>query len=256
MATKVFRPRLFTPALRNLQTYQPRRTFLPNPFASGNPLSSQPQALTASRTLPYPHLPIYAIISDVNSYASFLPYCQSSTVTKWSAPDATYQRKWPSEGKMVIGWGNLTESFTSRIFCVPGKIVESVGGQTETDLDRRAIAHHLGTLGTNEHAGSSRITGGKDAENGLLTHLRSRWTIDPLPTRDRAQSEQTMVTLSLEFAFGNPLYTTLSAGVAPKLADVMIKAFEKRVQSLLHGKYDLAKASLADLGGSRAEQAI
>ncbi|PSN65057.1 hypothetical protein BS50DRAFT_575149 [Corynespora cassiicola Philippines] len=215
-----------------------RRTFLPNPFpASFSPLgSSQPQTLSASRTLPYPSHPIYAIISDVSSYSSFLPYCPSSDVTKWSAPDATYNRRWPSEGRLSIGFGSLTETFTSRVYCVPGRIVESVGGKTETDLDRRDIAHHL----VGEQPSAER----KEGENGLLTHLKSRWTVEEVGR------ESTRVTLALEFAFANPLYTTLSAGAAPKVAEVMVKAFEERVRGLLEGRPDMQRASLGDFEGS------
>ncbi|OCL02688.1 hypothetical protein AOQ84DRAFT_228606, partial [Glonium stellatum] len=65
-----------------LHHHHHRRTFLPNPFSP-----PAPQVLTARRTLPYPSPAIYAIIADVPRYSSFLPYCQSSTVTRWSGPD-------------------------------------------------------------------------------------------------------------------------------------------------------------------------
>lgn len=221
-----------------------RRAFLPNPFQSPlNPLvsSSEPQTLTASRTLPYPSHPIYSIVSDVSSYSTFLPYCQSSSVTQWSSPDPIFARHWPSEASLVIGWGSLTESFTSRVFCVPGRIVESIGGDTETELSHNEIAHHL------EHA-KDVDRGAKGAGGGLLTHLRSRWTIEELG-RDK-----TGVTLALEFAFANPLYTTLSAGAAPKVAEVMVRAFEERVKSLLDGNPSMIKASLGELEGSQVKR--
>lgn len=237
-APRTLRPLLHRPNHR-LTNHQ-RRTFLPNPFQSAlNPLAgpAQPQTLTAKRILPYPAAPIYSIVSDVQSYSSFLPYCQSSAVTRWSAPDATHARRWPSEASLVVGWGNLTESFTSRVFCVPGRIVESIGGDTETDLDARDIAHHL-------EGAQNNSKGARGAGNGLMTHLRSRWTI-------RALGEsKTEVALALEFAFANPMYTALSAGVAPKVADIMVKAFEERVQTLLDGNPEVARAELGKLEGS------
>lgn len=228
------------PSAPRLLSVHQRRTFLPNPFQSSlNPLNAaaQPQTLTAKRTLPYPAAPIYSIVSDVQSYSSFLPYCQSSSVTRWSSPDATYSRKWPSEAKIVVGWGNLTESFTSRVFCIPGRIVESIGGGTESDLNAKDIAHHL------EGARDSD-KGAKGAGSGLMTHLRSRWTIEALG------NDKTEVSLALEFAFANPMYTALSAGAAPKVADIMIRAFEERVQKLLDGNPEVAKADLGQLEGS------
>ena len=224
------------PHLRPLRIPQ-RRTFFPNPFDSAlNPLnaSSAPQTLSATRTLPYPSQPIYSIVSDVASYSLFLPYCSASTVTRWSRPDPTYNRKWPSEAQLVVGFSNFTETFTSRVFCVPGSIVESIGGGTETDLQRGDIAHHL----------EDGDKGAKGAGSGLMTHLRSRWTMKALG------KERTEVTLALEFAFANPLYTALSAGAAPKVADVMIKAFEERVKSLMEKNPDMAHTSLSELEGS------
>jgi len=212
-----------------------RRTFLPNPFAQSP--SSTPQSLTAHRTLPFPSAPIYSIIADVPSYASFLPYCHRSDITHWSAPDAIYARRWPSEGKLTSGFGGITESFRSRVYCVPGKYVESVGGDTETSLPRDLIAHH-------EEGAEARMGG----DNGLLTHLRSKWTIEELGRN------KTGVTLALEFAFTNPFYAALSGGVAPKVAEAMIRAFEKRVVELLERNPEMVGARLEELDGSRLKR--
>lgn len=245
----LLRAKLHHPNPHKLAPLQARRTFLPNPFSSQNPLDyisaayKKPQTLTAMRTLPYASHPIYAIISDVPSYSSFLPYCQSSSVTRWSAPDAKYQRKWPSEAKLVVGFKGFTEEFTSRIFCVPGSIVESVGGGAKTGLEEASIRHHLGDTG----AGAGGRQDG-DAASGLLTHLQSRWTLEPLA------EDKTEVSLTLEFAFANPMYTTLSAGAAPKVAESMIRAFEERVRTLLDNNPDMAKASLGQMDRDEAKR--
>jgi coenzyme Q-binding protein COQ10 len=54
----------------------------------------------------------------------------------------------------------------------------------------------------------------------------------------------TQVRLDLEFAFANPLYATLSAAAAPKVADLMVKAFEERVDALLKDRPELIKNKL------------
>jgi coenzyme Q-binding protein COQ10 len=189
--------------------------------------------------LQYPSAPIYSIIADVPSYASFLPYCQHSDITHWSAPDKTYGRRWPSEGKITSGFGGITESLISRVYCVPGKYVESVGGDTETSLSQEEISHHLESSGSGSRAGG---------DNGLLKHLRSKWTIEELG------KDKTGVSLALEFAFTNPFYAALSGGVAPKVAEVMIKAFEQRVVALLKENPDMVRASLEELDGSRLKR--
>ncbi|OAL06607.1 hypothetical protein IQ06DRAFT_311761 [Phaeosphaeriaceae sp. SRC1lsM3a] len=239
--SKAARPLLQTPHRLCQPTIQ-RRTFLPNPFAAVSDTSSSPQTLTAQRVLPYPTAPIYSIIADVPSYASFLPYCQRSDITHWSAPDKIYGRRWPSEGKLTSGFGGITENFISRVYCVPGKYVESVGGNTETSLSRGEIAHHLEGPGLD---GSARRSSG---DNGLLSHLRSKWTIEELG------KDKTGVSLAIEFAFANPFYAALSGGVAPKVAEAMIKAFEQRVISLLKENPEMVGASLAEMDGSRLKR--
>jgi coenzyme Q-binding protein COQ10 len=202
----------------------PHRTFLPNPFGDS---SSQPiQTLSASRTLPYPRAAIYTIIADVSSYSSFLPFCTTSTVTRWSAPDAT-GKKWPSEASLTVGWSGIEEAFLSRIYCVPGRVVESVGGASETSLRDEDIRHHLqGQPPRKPDAGS---------DSQILTHLLSRWTLEPVAGAG-GREEQTDVQLELSFAFANPLYSAMSSAVTPKVAGVMIEAFEKRVHSVLGKK--------------------
>ncbi|KAF1943434.1 hypothetical protein EJ02DRAFT_453337 [Clathrospora elynae] len=231
--------RPFLPACTRLsQPSTQRRTFLPNPFAALNSATQQspPQILTACRTLPYPSAPVYSIIADVPNYETFLPYCQRSEITKWSAPDSTHGRRWPSEGLLTSGFGGITESFVSRVYCVPGRFVESVGGDTETSLKPEDIAHHL------ESEDQGRWRG--EGSSGLLTHLRSKWTIEAI------QNDQTQVSLAVEFAFANPMYAALSGGVAPKVADFMVRAFEKRVKEVLDNNPEMVKASLAELEGS------
>lgn len=211
----------------------PKRTFFGNPFGSGV------QSLTATRTLPYPSDVLYDIISDVPSYHSFVPFCQSSTITKFTEPDSNGKR-WPEEGKLVVGFNNdINESFYSRIYCVPGQVVEAVSGATETSLSADQIAHH-----------SPRPSPDQDPSRNanVLTHLMTRWTLRPFhykpgPTAAQgppqqntspiAARPQTEVTLVIDYAFANPVYGALSAAAAPKVADKMIQAFETRVKSML-----------------------
>ncbi|EOA81039.1 Coenzyme Q-binding protein coq10 [Exserohilum turcicum] len=226
--------------LRPLCCAHQRRAFLPNPFEALNSAlpnaKSAPQVLTAARTLPYPSAPVYSIIADVPNYQSFLPYCQHSSITKWSAPDKAYGRRWPSEGVLTSGFGGITESFASRVYCVPGRYVESVGGDAETSLKAEDIQHHF------EQA--AQAVDRSQGSNGLLTYLRSTWTVEPL------HDAKTHVSLAVEFSFANPMYAALSGGVAPRVAEYMVKAFERRVQELLENNPAMAKASLADLDGS------
>ncbi|KAI9865927.1 MAG: hypothetical protein M1813_001894 [Trichoglossum hirsutum] len=195
---------------------QPRRHFLPG-------LTPGIQTLHANRTLPYPSAALYEIVADIESYSFFLPYCLSSSVSRWSSPSAHGSKRWPTEAELRIGWGGLDERFVSRVLCTPGSVVEAISGNTQT-----AASHPLET-------GPPTC-----AENSLFTHLLTRWTIRPCPYKPHRREggvflakEQTEVDLDIEFQFANPIYSALSKAAVPKVASMMIEAFEGRVKELL-----------------------
>jgi coenzyme Q-binding protein COQ10 len=171
----------------------------------------------------------------VEKYSAFLPYCKSSVVTKWSKPDSN-GKKWPSEAELVVGWNALEETFTSKIYCVPGSVVEAVGGRGVTTLSKDLIQHHQ------DDSPSSN----KAVEEGILTHLLTRWSVrdfpyKPPPGNSAGQvrpKEHTQVGLTIEYQFSNPMYSAMSGAVADKVAGAMIEAFERRVKSVLDGHID------------------
>lgn len=222
-------------------TTNSKRTFLSNPF------NSQTQTLTATRTLQYPHKAIFDIISDVSSYSAFLPYCAGSSVTKTSSPHPSTNKTYPEEGKLVIGFnGDVSEQFWSRVYCVPDTVVEAVSGASETTLSADQIAHHSPRPAQSED---------KTRNAAVLSHLLTRWTLRPFPykpppasathpatthknheeTSEIPGQEKTEVHLHLEYAFANPMYGALSQAAAPKVAEKMIEAFEKRVKAVIEG---------------------
>jgi coenzyme Q-binding protein COQ10 len=209
-----------------------QRTFLPGlPSLAG--LTPPLQHLNANRTLPHPSLPIYNIIAAVPSYSAFLPYCLSSTVTRWSRPDPVYHKRWPEEARLEIGWGAVREVFTSKIYCVPGRVVEAVGGGAATRLEAGEMGHHTHLEG--ETAGGGGAARGADdgmGGDGILTHLMTRWTVSPVA----GSEESTDVNLDIEFQFANPVYAAMSSAVADRVAEVMIEAFEQRVKTELERK--------------------
>jgi len=195
------------------------------------------QTLTATRILPYKSNSIYDIISDVNSYSKFVPYCIGSKVTKWSSSDAE-EKCWPSEADLKVGWGGYEETFTSRLFCVPGSIVEALSGEATTTLPKSDIAHHSATFNSPRTA------------NNIFDSLSTRWIVKPFhfkPSTGHPQTEKTEepamdrteVHLTIDFRFANPIYAAMSKAVAPKVAGVMIEAFENRAKELLDKRDNL-----------------
>lgn len=211
-----------------LHSFRPiaRRSFITIP-------GTEAQKLTATRILPYKSTSLYTIIADVDSYSSFLPYCIESKVTKWSSPDKDGKR-WPSEADLKVGWGGYEETFTSRLLCAPGSTVEALGGEAQTSLPRADIEHHSATFDSPAVA------------NNIFKSLSTVWTVRPFhykppsgqPQTDNAilpAREQTEVHLAIDFQFSNPIYAALSKAVAPKVAGIMIEAFEIRARKILDG---------------------
>jgi coenzyme Q-binding protein COQ10 len=203
-----------------------RRTFLNVP-------GTESQTITALRILPYNSNSLYRLIADIDSYSEFIPYCTSSKVTKWSEPTSEGKR-WPSEADLKVGWGGMDETFTSRLFCIPGEVVEALGGEAVTSLPKADLKHHTATLDT------------PAAGNKIFKSLNTQWRLKPFhykppsgkPQTDMTEhpaKEQTEVHLSIEYQFANPMYGALSSAVAPKLAGTMIEAFEKRARKVLDG---------------------
>ena len=108
------------------------------------------------------------------------------------------------------------------MLCIPGSVVEAVSGGTVS---------RGGLPPTTDQA--------SNAANSLFTHLLTRWTIRPSPHNALPREggalvkERTEVNLDIKFQFANPIYAALSKAVAPKVAGMMIEAFEERARKLL-----------------------
>jgi coenzyme Q-binding protein COQ10 len=192
--------------------------------------SLEPVSLDEARILPYKSTSLYSLIADVDSYSEFLPYCQDSKVTRWSLPD-TNGRRWPAEAKLRVGWGSFEETFTSKLFCVPDTVVEAIG-----NVEELPSGHNFEQY--------SPSFGLPSTPNNLFKILSTRWTVKPFlytpPLRPlqtnmvtHLTGDQTEVHLMIKFQFSNPLYAALSKAVAPKVASIMIEAFQRRARELL-----------------------
>ncbi|KAI1462184.1 hypothetical protein F4805DRAFT_409638 [Annulohypoxylon moriforme] len=202
----------------------PRRTFITLP-------SPPPQTLTAARRLPYSHTQLYDLIADVDSYVSFLPYCQVSRVTHWTTPTTSSSsaqasdpssRRWPTRADLTAGWGGFQETYTSRLFCIPSLgIVEAISGDARTEIPLSELRKHgLSDPGPNPNPGT------EDSDGGVFKSLVTRWTVTPA-------GEWSDVRLSIRYQFANPLYMAVSSAVADKVAPVMVEAFVERARRIL-----------------------
>ncbi|CAK4015835.1 hypothetical protein DOTSEDRAFT_75040 [Lecanosticta acicola] len=241
-------------SIRSTNHERQRRTFVSNPF-------TQNQTLTAHRTLRYPASVIYEIVSDVASYKTFLPYCQDSIVTKYSEP-APDGKKYPEEAKLVVGFNDsISEEFTSRVYCVPERIVEAVSGNQVSTLEGSEEIGH--------HSARPPVDQDPSRKDTVMASLLTRWTLRPYPykpppvaathpdgvhknheeTNPIPGQEKTEVNLTIEFQFSNPLYAAVSSAAAAKVAEMMIEAFENRVKAVLEGPGSVAGVKKS-IGGS------
>ncbi|KAK4211651.1 dehydrase and lipid transport-domain-containing protein [Rhypophila decipiens] len=211
--------------------------------------SSPPQTIHASRVLPYPPAQVYNLIADVGAYRTFLPHCSSSLVRAWASPPAGQQPQDQEHGTIIrapaladltAGWGPFTETYTSRVYCVPpGKasaedgagvgIVEAVSGKAATTLSPEVLE----PLGYDE-AKLRQNAAMPFVESGLFESLVTRWTVRPLNTAG-ATEQTSEVTLTVKFQFVNAMLGHAVGQLAKEKANEMIQAFETRARQL-YGK--------------------
>ncbi|KAL1836619.1 hypothetical protein VTJ49DRAFT_4867 [Mycothermus thermophilus] len=208
-----------------------------------------PKTLHARRVLPYPPDHIYTLIADIDSYRHFLPHCPHSLVTHWTKPQQQDQQRQnptrhPARADLTVGWGPFTQTYTSRVYCVPGSVVEAVSGAAETTIPwetLRAVGYEPSA--DQEHALRTM--------EGIFESLVTRWTVRPVAGPhgganggvqsgegggggggETATGKWTEVTLSVTFQFKNPALGYAVGQLADEKVDEMVKAFEGRARAL------------------------
>ncbi|KAI1255863.1 hypothetical protein MGN70_002604 [Eutypa lata] len=245
------------------QPQQQRRSFLSTALSAAlSAHATTPQVLTSSARLPYHHAQVYDRIADIDSYATFLPYCKSARVTEWttdaSGGGGDGSRRWPARADLTAGWGGIEETYSSRVFCAPDiGVVEAVSGfEGWSELSADELARHgLRDRGPSSQrpssSSSSSSMGAKNRDKGegekeeeeeseLFKSLVTRWTVTPVEEEeavrgaDRSQHRDwTDVRLDIKFLFANPLYGAVSSAVVDKLAPVMVRAFVEQAGRVL-----------------------
>ncbi|KAH7632624.1 dehydrase and lipid transport-domain-containing protein [Sordaria sp. MPI-SDFR-AT-0083] len=196
--------------------------------ASPNGNKGAPETvLRARRILPYPPSHLYNLIADVSCYDQFLPHCSRSGVT------AGKKQKWPSRGDLTVGWGPFTESYSSRVYCVPDDgsgqgmgIVEAVSGNASTTIPS-SVLQRFGY--------SSSSTSDTEKMEGLFESLVTRWTVRSVSAPGGIKNQEggdkwTEVALSVRFKFANPALGLAVGQLAGQKVDEMVEAFEERAR--------------------------
>ncbi|KAK4192947.1 dehydrase and lipid transport-domain-containing protein [Podospora australis] len=217
----------FYPPRRNLST-TPAKTsqWLLNTlssFASASQSSShssppQPKTISTKRILPYPPSKIYSLVADIDSYSSFLPNCASSRVTHTTPSPSSL----PSLADLTVGWGPFTQTYTSRVYCVPHTTVEAVSGNADPSTSPEVLQKQGYNL--------DEINKRKKMD-GIFESLVTKWTIKPVP-RKNGGDNWSEVSLSVTFQFANPALGFAVGQLADDKATEMVAAFEERARRL------------------------
>ncbi|PWN22978.1 hypothetical protein BCV69DRAFT_103874 [Microstroma glucosiphilum] len=169
--------------------------------AGSRPGSGQAAGVTEykdSKVLRYSSSELYKIVSDVNSYSSFLPFCAGSTI-KGPAP--------PLEGDALATSDKVTSRPDHRVLADL-----TVGFKSFKETYTSVVE-----MKENEWVAATALP------HPLFQHLSTRWTFHPLP-----DGSSTRIDFSLDYAFSSPIYSALAGGIFKELSTKMMNAFEER----------------------------
>lgn len=182
-------------------------SFFPPSNGNGND-NNKSRVLTATRTLPYQPSALFKVISSVESYSQFLPFLTASTVTHRD-PETGY----PTRAFLTVGYGPLSETFTSRVDCNRDKWTVEARSGAKFGVDSKDGQEGGIFPGANE---------------GIFEYLSTKWELVPVP----GGSVQTRVQLEIQFEFRNQFHAAMMSAVEGQMAGVMIEAFEKRIREV------------------------
>ncbi|WVN86940.1 uncharacterized protein L203_102115 [Cryptococcus depauperatus CBS 7841] len=192
----------------------------------GVEIDGEVQRFHSRKILPYSQEQLYSLVSDVPSYAAFIPFCKSSTVLAPSSSTSS-AREWvgwkpgdkPFEvlAELAVGFGGFEERYVSKVV---GKPFESV---IATASNTTPMFKTLTTSWT--FAPASTLSPHPSHKPSVpLSTIRPPSSVQPAdPTLG-----PTLLTIDLAFSFINPLHRIASQAVLPKVAEKMVEAFEER----------------------------
>ncbi|ODQ67996.1 cyclase/dehydrase, partial [Nadsonia fulvescens var. elongata DSM 6958] len=75
--------------------------------------SQKEQIYTLRRIVRHPQSRLYQVVSDVESYSQFIPYCVESAIT-----ERDLQTSQPTRAKIKVSWKNIDEMYESKLTCI------------------------------------------------------------------------------------------------------------------------------------------
>ncbi|WVR08101.1 hypothetical protein IAU60_005147 [Kwoniella sp. DSM 27419] len=214
------------------------------------------QRFHAKKILPYSQQQLYSLVSDVPSYSSFIPFCNSSTVltrpvtgqpsessasstsgssstTAGTPPKGT--REWadwkpgtePFDvlAELGVGFGGLEERYVSKVQGRPFESVTATASKSTPLFKSLLTRWSFSPASTSSPHPSSTPPSTTQSPSSTANPQPSP---SPSSTSPTSNDGPTLLTIDLAFNFVSPLHRIASQAVLPKVADKMVEAFERR----------------------------
>ncbi|THV08598.1 hypothetical protein K435DRAFT_708526 [Dendrothele bispora CBS 962.96] len=181
-----------------------------------------PQTYNESKIFNYSPRQLFDVVADVASYSSFVPFCNTSRVLKSSAHIRKSDTEpYTMEAELSVGFLSFNESYVSTVSCVPFKSVQAVASSSTP------LFTNLSTTWKFNPVPLPRTPNNKK-ETTRVQNIDTSSDKDLSARLDNSDSENTLVTLDLTFAFANPLHAAVSSAFFGQVSRQMVQAFEKR----------------------------
>ncbi|KIK65302.1 hypothetical protein GYMLUDRAFT_159323 [Collybiopsis luxurians FD-317 M1] len=149
-----------------------------------------PQTFSESKVLPYSKKELFDVVANVSSYPHFVPFCTGSRIL--NIPERKEMEPFTMDAELTVGFLSFNESYISRVSCVPYSSVQAVASSSTP----------------------------------LFETLATIWRFQS--TEQDGDSQSTLVTLDLSFAFANPVHAVVSSAFFGQVSKQMVQAFQDR----------------------------
>ncbi len=84
------------------------------------------KCFSESRLVGYSPEQMYLLVSNINDYALFVPYCNYSKIISHQSPLSTHQKSIHLKAELGVGFQTLfSEKYLSDVICIPFQSVEA-----------------------------------------------------------------------------------------------------------------------------------
>ncbi|CAE6422490.1 unnamed protein product [Rhizoctonia solani] len=207
----IARPQFYSSLLRNRQRTLFSFPNFPIPGSNSSNDDSGTQFHTR-KILPYTQHQLYNLVSDVNSYHFFLPFCTNSRVlTPIPLGGFKTDEPYEVEAELEVGFMGMKESYVSLVRCRPWEMVQAVATSSTPLFKRLETTWRFQPASASSPHPTNAVSppNSIDIESGL-------------------NKGPTLLSIDLDYQFINPLHAAVSKAAFERVSGMMVQAFERR----------------------------